>query len=84
MKRYTQLETQYSFLSIQNVNQNICWVYVIVDFICMDLIELQGTQSKPNVQNDKSCPQWDSNPLSSAYKANALSITPQQLISTVC
>ena len=84
MKRYKQLETQYSFLSIQNVTQNICWMYVIVGLICMGLIELQRTQSKPNVQNDKSCQQWDSNPLSSAYKAIALSITPQQLICTVC
>ena len=44
----------------------------MVDFIRMGLIEVWGCESIVNYKMKKSCPQSDSNPVSSAYEANAL------------
>ena len=56
-------------------------MYVLVNFICMGLLELQGTQSK-NYEIKSSCPHWDSNPVYSPYEADALPIAPRDLIPT--
>ena len=45
----------------------------MVDFICMGLLDLFETPIE-NYEMKNSCPQWDSNPGSSAYEANALTI----------
>ena len=48
------------FLSNLNLKQGIGLVYVIVDFICKVLINLQGAQSE-NYMMKNSCPQRNSN-----------------------
>ena len=35
---------------------NIDYVYAVVDFICMGLVELRETQSKRELQNEKVLP----------------------------
>ena len=45
----------------------------MVDFICMDLLDLIGTRTE-NYKMKNSYPQYDSNPGSSAYEGNALSV----------
>ena len=51
-------------------------MYVMIYFICMTLVELQGTQSKRELQNEKFLPTLDSNPQPSTYKAEAIIIVP--------
>ena len=53
----------------------------MVDFICMGLLDLFGTQTE-NFKMKNSCQQRDSNPGPSAYKANALSVELLELINT--
>ena len=55
----------------------------MVDFICIGLLELQGTSRQQELQNENSCPQRDSNPVPYAYEADMLSIEPRDLISTI-
>ena len=52
----------------------------MVDFICMALLELGGARIE-NYKMKNSCPLWDSNPVPSAYEANALTIALLRLIS---
>ena len=51
----------------------------MVDFIYMGLLELWGARTE-NYKMKNPCPQWDSNPVLSAYAAKALSIVLLQLI----
>ena len=53
---------------------------VVVDFICMGLLELWGAWAE-NFKMKNSCPQWDSNLIPSVYEANLLSIGLLDLIS---
>ena len=48
------------FLSNLYLTQDIGFVYVIVDFICMGLLEMQGARSE-NYKMKNSCLQRDSN-----------------------
>ena len=57
------------FLANLRLKYNISSVYVMVDFIC------------ENYKMKNSRPQWDSNPVPFAYKANALTIALRDLIS---
>ena len=41
----------YFFLSNLDLKQGVDKVYVMIDFICMGLLELQGTQSKREIHN---------------------------------
>ena len=36
-------------------------INVMLDFICMGSAELRGATKKLIIQNEKFCPQWDSN-----------------------
>ena len=57
MKSYKQQKTvAIFFLSNLYLKQDIGLVYIMVDFICMSLLELQGTQSKQEIQNEKFLP----------------------------
>ena len=70
----------YIFLANLYLKQGISAEYVMVDFICEDLLELW----LPRTDNNKmkySCPHYDSNPVPSAYEANALTIAQLDLIS---
>ena len=51
----------------------------MVDFICMGLLDVLGTQTEYYKMNN-SCPQRDSIPGLSAYEANALSVELSDLI----
>ena len=51
----------------------------MVDFICMDLLDLLGTRTE-NYKMKSACPQWDSNPGPSAYEVNTLSDKLLELI----
>ena len=39
------------FLSDLCLKEGICWVYGMVDFICMGLLNLRGTRTKRELQN---------------------------------
>ena len=54
----------------------------MINFICMGLLELQGTGGK-NYKMKKSCPKWESNPVPSTYETYALPIDPRDPISTI-
>ena len=69
----------YFFLANLFLNRSISLDYVMVDFICMGLLDLFGTRTE-NYKMKNSCPQWDSNPGPSAYAANALSVELSELI----
>ena len=56
---------------------------MMFDFICMGLLELQGTQSKQEIQNENSGPQCDSKLGYSAYEAETLPIAQRDLISII-
>ena len=47
----------------------------MVDFICKGYLELSGTQVERELQNENSCPLWDSNPGPSTYEAKALPLS---------
>ena len=51
----------------------------MVALICMGLLDLFGTRTG-NYKMKNSCPQWDSNPGTSAFGANALSVELLELI----
>ena len=55
MKSYIQRETAAIFLlsNLSNLKQGINYVYVMVDLICMGLLELQVTQIKREIKNKK-------------------------------
>ena len=54
MKSYKPLETAAIFCSSEPfLKQGISYVYVMVDFICMGLLELCGSQVEPELQNVK-------------------------------
>ena len=56
----------------------------MVDIICMNLRELQGEKKTSEKYKMKfSCQQWDSNPVLSTYKADALPIAPRDMLSTL-
>ena len=61
------------FLAKLFLTQGISSEYVMVDFICMDFLDLWGARTE-NYKMKNSCPQLDSNPGSSAYKASSLSV----------
>ena len=82
MKSYIPLETAVTvifFLVNPFLKQGISSEYIMVDFICMGLLDLLGTQTE-NYKMKLPCPQWDSDPGPSAYKANALSVALLELI----
>ena len=45
----------------------------MVDFICTELLDLRGEQTK-NYKMKNSCPQWDWTPGPSAYETNSQSV----------
>ena len=61
------------FLANIDLKQDIGLVYVIVDFICMGLLDLWGAL-KENYKMKNSSPQWDSNPVPSDNEANSLGV----------
>ena len=59
MKSYIPLETAAIFFPANLfLKQGIISEYVMVNFICMDLLNLFGTRTK-NYKMKNSCPQWD-------------------------
>ena len=78
-KLYTTGNDNHIFLANLFLKQGISWEYVIVDFICMGLLDLWGMRTV-NYKMKNSCPQWDSNPGSSAYEANAVCVELLELI----
>ena len=80
MNSYIPLETAaIFFLANHFLKHRISSEYVMVDFICMGLLDLFGTRTE-NYKMKNSFPQWDSNPGPSAYEANALSVEVLELI----
>ena len=56
------------------LKQDIGMVYVMVDFICMGLLDLWGAL-KENYKMKNSCQQWESNPVPSDNEgANSLGV----------
>ena len=51
----------------------------MVDLNCMGLLDLFGTRTE-NYKIKSTCPQWDSNPGTSAYEVNTLSDKLLELI----
>ena len=51
----------------------------MVDFICMGVLDLLRTRTE-NYKMKSSCPQWNSNPGTSAYETNALIVELLELI----
>ena len=75
-----QLETAaIFFLSNFYLKQCISRVYIIVDFIWMSLLELQGTRSE-KLQNEKFLLTRDSNSRPLDCKATNITIRPWDLI----
>ena len=54
-------------------------MYVMVDFICMGILELQGAKTQ-NYKMTNSCPQRDSNSRSLIYKATTVTVRLSGLI----
>ena len=52
---------------ITYLKQGISQVYVMVDFIYIDRVELWGKKRKHELQNEDVCPQWDLIPLPQDY-----------------
>ena len=73
----------YFFLAILDLKQGNSLVYAMVDFICEGLLELWGTRVERKYKMNNSCPQWDSNPVLSAYESNALTIVLWDLIASL-
>ena len=74
MKSYIPLDTIAIFsLANLSLKQAISSDLVMVDFICMSLLDLWGTRPE-NYKIKHSCPPWDFNPGPSTYEANALSV----------
>ena len=53
----------------------------MVDFICKGLLELWGTRVEWEYEMKNSYPQWNLNPVPSAYEVNTLTIALWDLIS---
>ena len=80
MKRYIPLETAAIFILAKLfLKQGISSEYVMVDFICMGLLDMWGAQTE-NYKMKNSRPKWDSNLGPSVYEANALSVELLKLI----
>ena len=80
MKSYIPLETA-AILVIANqyLKQHISSEYVMVDLICMRLLDLWETRTK-NYKMENSWQQWDSDLGDSTYEANELSVDLLELI----
>ena len=74
MKSFKQRETTAIFLWNFYLKTGIGYVYVTVHFICIWSLVLQRTQSKREILNEKFL-QWESNPVPSACKTDALPFT---------
>ena len=80
MKSDIPLETAaIFFLANLYLKQGISSEYVMVELICMGIIDMWGARTE-NYKMKNSCPQWDSNPGPSACEANALSVELLELI----
>ena len=80
MKIYIRLKTAaIFFLANLDLKQGISSEYVLVDYICMGILDQWGARTE-NYRIKSSCQQWDSNPGPSAYEANALSVELLELI----
>ena len=60
------------------LQQDVSLEYIIVDFICIGLLDLFGARAE-NFKMKNSCPQLDSNPVPFAYDANSLGVAPLDL-----
>ena len=86
MKSYTPLKTAAIIVLVKLYqNQGISSEYVMVDFICIGLLDLCGARTDNNKKKimKNSCKHWDWNPGPSAYEANALSVKLLALINIV-
>ena len=61
------------FLANRYLKQGIHLVYIMIDFICMGLLDLWGARNE-YYKMKNSYPQWDSNPVLSGYETNLLSV----------
>ena len=78
-KLYTTGNDSHIFLANLFRKQGMSSEYVMVDFICIGLLDLWGARTE-NYKMKNASPQWDSNPGPSAYEANALSVELLELI----
>ena len=70
------------FLENLYLKQGIDYVYIMVDFICMGLLDLWGARTENN-KMEISCPQLDSNPGPFTSEANSISVVLLVEISNV-